>query len=139
MATKHVSAGRCASTLVSLFSAGLLLASCSSSAGLSRRNGVSFRVADRAYSQVWNAGVLTIASIGAIESEDRSRGEVRGLRGASAFSWGDAVAIFIDPPDPNARNFVVTVASQHVFTPQVSGQDFRLTMIASMKAHLDLP
>jgi hypothetical protein len=83
--------------------------------------------------------VLTVASIGAIESQDRTKGEVRGLKGAGAFSWGDAIAVFIDPTNRNARDFVVHAVSEHVLVGQVSGQDFRQTMVSAMKAHLDLP
>ncbi|SRR5260370_30138154 len=122
-----------------LLVASLILAGCASSGTLRPQQGLSFRVADHSYSEVWNAAVLTVASVGAIESENRARGEVRGFRGASAFSWGDAVAVFIDPPDPTARNFMVTVASEHALIGQLSGQDFTLTMVATMKAHLDLP
>jgi len=115
-----------------------MVAACASSSSLRSSDGRSFQVQDRSYSQVWNAAILTVASVGAIESENRRYGEVRGHRGASAFSWGDAVAVFIDPPSETAGNFTVTVVSEHILQVQISGQDFESTMIATMKAHLDL-
>ena len=116
----------------------LVTAACASSSSLRSSDGRSFHVQNRSYSQVWNAAVLTVASVGAIESENRRNGEVRGHRGASGFSWGDAVAVFIDPPSETAGDFTVTVVSEHILQVQISGQDFESTMIATMKAHLDL-
>ena len=120
------------------FALALAVAACASSSSLRHSDGRSFRVQSRSYSQVWNAAILTVASVGAIESQSRRYGEVRGHRGASAWSWGEAIAVFIDPPSNAARDFTVTVVSEHIMQTQLSGQDFESTMIATMKAHLDL-
>jgi len=114
------------------------LISCASSASVNKESGRSFIVNDRSYSEDWNAAILTVSSVGAIESENKFLGEVRGLRGASAWSWGDAIAVFIDPPQNDARRFTVTVVSEHIMQTQISGQDFKGSMIATMKAHLKL-
>ena len=116
----------------------LAVAACASSSSIRSSDGQYFLVHDRSYSQVWNAAILTVASIGAIESENRQLGEVRGHRGASVWSWGEAVAVFIDPPTEDTRDFRVTVVSEHIMQTQLTGQDFESTMIATMKAHLDL-
>ena len=52
---------------------------------------------------------------------------------------GDPVGVFIEPPEESARNFTVTVVSEHAVQTQLTGQDFKDTMIAVMKAHLNLP
>lgn len=116
----------------------LLLTACVSSQSIAPEDGISFPVKDRSYKQVFNAAILTVASVGEITSQDRPSGQIRGLRGASAFSWGDAVAVFISPSAESAREFTVTVVSEHVDQVQLTGQDFKSTMIATMKAHLDL-
>ncbi len=116
----------------------LVVAACASSSSLRPNDGRSFRVQNRSYSQVWNAAILTVASVGAIESQSRVDGKVRGHRGASAFSWGEAVAVFIDPSSEAFRDFTVTLVSEHILQGQISGQDFKSTMIATMKARLDL-
>ena len=115
------------------------LSACATSSSISKSDGKSFQVHDRSYGDVWNAAILTVASVGAIESQDRYRGEVRGHKGASAWSWGDAVGVFIEPSEESARNFTVTVVSEHVAQGQITGQDFKDTMIEVMKAQLDLP
>ena len=56
----------------------------------------------------------------------------------SAWSWGEAVAVFIDRINRSERDFTVTVVSEHAMQTQISGQDFKKTMIATMKAHLEL-
>jgi hypothetical protein len=111
---------------------------CATSSSVRPSDGQSFRIQDKSYSEVWNAAVLTVSSIGAIESQYRHLGEVRGHRGASIWSWGEAVAVFISPPNEDSRNFVVTVVSEHIVQTQLTGQDFESTMIATMKAHLDI-
>lgn len=116
----------------------LVVSACASSSSIRPSDGRAFRVQNRSYSQVWNAAILTIASVGAIESQSRRYGEVRGHRGASAWSWGEAIAVFIVPPSEAARDFTVTVVSEHIMQTQISGQDFGSTMISTMKAHLDL-
>ncbi len=116
----------------------LVVTACASSSSITPSDGRSFRVKDRSYSQVWKAAILTVASEGAIESQNRHRGEVRGQKGASYFSWGEALAVFIDPPSETVRNFTVTVVSVHASRGQLTGQDFESTMVATMKAHLDL-
>ncbi len=116
----------------------LLLAACASSSTISKSDGISFQVRDRSYSAVWSAAILTVASAGAIESQNRQRGEVRGHRGAGAWSWGEALGVFIEPADETAQNFTVTVVSEHIVQTQLTGQDFRSTMIATMKAQLGI-
>ena len=115
-----------------------LISACSSPLSISPGDGISFRVLDRSYSQVWNAATRTVAYFGNIESEDRLKGEVRGLKGTTGWSWGDAIAIFIDPPDPEARNFIVSAVSEHVLVTQLTGRDFSHSMESAMKSRLDL-
>ena len=69
---------------------------------------------------------------------ERCGGEVRGHRGATAWSWGEAIGVFIDPADEDARNFTVTAVSEHIAQGQITGQDFTYSMIATLKAHLDM-
>ena len=116
----------------------LIVSGCASSSSISPRDGTSFQVRDRSYAEVWKAAILTVSSVGAIESQNRSRGEVRGHRGATAWSWGEAIGVFIDPADEDARNFTVTAVSEHIAQGQITGQDFTYSMIATLKAHLDM-
>lgn len=114
------------------------LMGCVSSHSITAADGTSFQVKDRAYKDVYNAAILTVASIGEITAQNRQKGEVRGLKGVTEFSAGEALGVFINPPKESVRNFTVTVVSKHVVTTQLTGTDFTSTMIAAMKARLDM-
>jgi len=116
----------------------LLLVACVTASSIDSKNGKSFSVHNRSYSEVWNAAIKTITSIGAIDSHDRNHGEVRGFKEASAFSWGEAIAIFIEPANENVKNFTVTVVSEHTLQGQVTGRNYEETMITAMKAYLNI-
>jgi hypothetical protein len=116
---------------------GLVLGGCVTSDSIRPQDGRSFQVTDRSYQQVWNAGILTVGSLGSIESQDRSRGEIRGFREASAWSNGNALGVFINPPNDAARSFTVSVVGAKFSTLQITGTDFAATMESMMKARLE--
>ena len=116
----------------------VMLMGCVSSHSITAADGTSFQVKDRAYKDVYNAAILTVASVGEITAQNRKKGEVRGLKGVTGFSWGEAIAVFISPPNESARNFTVTVVSEHVMQTQLTGTNFGPSMIAAVKARLNL-
>ena len=110
---------------------------CAFSDTIRPNEGQSFEVVDRSYSEVWNAGVLTVGAIGEITSTNRAAGEIRGFKGASVWSWGNALGVFINPPSDDARNFRVSVVGIKTVRGQLAGSDYTGTMMAMMQAHLD--
>jgi hypothetical protein len=119
--------------LVSLFAYG-----CASSQSIKPEDGTSFVITDRSYAEVWNAAKQSVDSLGAIVSLNREKGEIRGRHGISAFSWGEAIGVFINPADERSREFKVSVVSEHVVQGNIFGPDFKKTIIAKMRAQLFL-
>lgn len=114
----------------------IALSSCSSPSTIQPGDGKSFIVTDRSYSEVWEASVLTIGSIGAIESYDRERGEIRGFSPIAGFSWGNSIGVFIYPPIENSRNFTVSVVGVRSNQVQITGTDYTRTMEVMLKSKL---
>lgn len=114
-----------------------LLSGCAMSDDIGPDDGRSFSVSDRSYAEVWEAGVLTVGSIGEIASANRETGEIRGFAGASAWSWGNSLGVFISPPSDGARDFTVSVVGIRMNRVQISGSDYTGTMEAMMQARLD--
>lgn len=114
-----------------------VVSGCALSNTIQPDDGRSFQVTDRSYSEVWNAGILTVGSVGEISAMNRSIGEIRGFRGAGAWTSGNALGVFISPPSDKARDFAVSVVGIKTARGQITGSDYTDTMIAMMKARLE--
>jgi len=130
------------------------LVSCASPvATVKKESGRSFVVNDRSYSEVWDAAILTVSSVASIRSQDKFLGEVRGVMQGDTWDWStdNAVVVFIEsplnpalmrlgvPPQNDSRRFTVTVVGKESLTYKlIYGQDFEDSLIATMKAYLDL-
>jgi hypothetical protein len=83
----------------------LAVGACAFSSNITPMDGITFKVTDRSYEQVWSAAVLTVTSLGSIKSMDRDKGEIRGFRqGNGAWDCGNALGVFIDPHSDGARS-----------------------------------
>jgi len=118
--------------------AGLLLAACTSSSDLRPSQGTQLIVKSRSYDRIFNAAVLTVAAVGAIDYQSKDEGIVRGFRGSSGFSTGEALAIFISPPRSGARTYRISIAHRSFSALQAGGSDWEQTTVAQMRARLDL-
>lgn len=112
------------------------LGACAFSGDITPDDGVTFMVENKTYDQIWSAGILTVAARGSIQHVDKEAGEIRGFESASAHSNGNALGVFIYPPDPNATTFRVSTVGVKFSKVQITGTDFSETMRFQMQAHL---
>ena len=100
----------------------LLAAACSSGcatladAQAAKGTGKS-KVYDKPYDVVWNAVVETVKSSGLeLVSENKEKGSILAQAAASAFSWGENVAIFVEDAGGKIKTRVEVVNKRAVAT-----------------------
>ena len=120
-------------TLIVIFFA---LAGCSTSGGIQPGSGSTFEVQGRSYDDVWTAAVTVSTRIITIESSDKATGTIRGHVRAGITTWGEVVAVFIT--QKGDMNHTVEVVSNKRSKLQVTGQNWEQTIIAGIKAELNM-
>ncbi len=103
-------------TLASFFI--LIIGGCATMADSIDAKGTGqFRVYDQDYDTVWNA-VLDVVSSSQLDlvSRDKEQGQMLAQRGMSALSYGQNVAIFVEPAGTASRTRVEVVSKRAVAT-----------------------
>jgi hypothetical protein len=100
--------------------------------------GSTFEVRGKTYDQVWKAAVVAVSRSLTIVDSDKASGRIRAEKGAGMATWGEVAGVFIRPAAQDAAAYTVEVQSLKRYTIQITGQDWRATIIANIKAELDL-
>ena len=109
---------------------------CSTSGGIQPGSGSTFEVQGRSYDDVWRAAVTVSTRIITIESSDKATGTIRGHVRAGMTTWGEVVAVFIT--QKGDMNHTVEVVSNKRSKLQVTGENWEQTIIAGIKAELNM-
>ena len=121
------------STILVLIAA---LVACSTTGGIQKGSGSTFEVLDRSYDDVWHAAVTVCTRTITIEVSDKQTGTVKGHVRAGMATWGEVVGVFITQHGGNKHT--VEVVSNKRSKMQITGQDWQPTIIAGIKAELNL-
>ena len=98
--------------------------------------GSTFEVRGKTYDEVWRAANLAASRSLTIVESSKATGTVRAEKGVGLTTWGEVVGIFIRPATSGAPVYNVEVQSLKRSRLQITGQDWTLTVISSMKAEL---
>jgi hypothetical protein len=112
------------------------LVACATSSDLQKGSGSTFEVLDRSYDDVWQAAVTVCTRIIIIEVSDKDTGTIKGHTSGGAFSSGEVVGVFITRHGGN--KYSVDVVSKKRVTTQIAGQNWEQTIIAGIKAELNI-
>src|SRR5262249_14848358 len=90
-----------------------VIAGCAAVTRVEPGSGSQLLVEGRTYDEVWRAAISVVGhnlSIGA--GTNKERGEIRAEGGASRFSPGEAVGVFIRPANTRSEQYTVEVVSR---------------------------
>jgi uncharacterized protein YceK len=99
--------------------------------------GVTVVFHDTDYDEIWDAVVKTATRNLHIVESTKAAGVIRAENGATAWSWGEVVGIFVNPTRNGAAEYVVEVQTLRKNKLQVTGLDLTSTFISELKAELD--
>ena len=132
---KHgIKAGRTALLAVIV----MAVAGCATIASLQPGAGSTMEIRDRSYDAIWQAAVRTTSRSLTIVEHDKARGTLKAEKGAGMTTYGEVVGIFIRPSSMGADTYTVEVQSLKRHRLQLTGQDWTATMLAGIRAELDL-
>jgi hypothetical protein len=100
--------------------------------------GSSFSVSDRDYNEIWKAAVKVVGRSLTIVDSDKGSGRIRSEARAGAMTFGEVIGVFITPTLSGKRLYTVEVISLKRYQVQITGQNWEPTIIAGIKAELDL-
>ncbi|MES1982639.1 MAG: hypothetical protein V4443_09190 [Pseudomonadota bacterium] len=102
----------------------------------SSRGSGSSRVYDKPYDVVWNAVIETVRSSGlALVSENKDKGSILAQGAISAFSWGENVAIFVEPVDGRIQTRV-EVVNKRALATNITAADWETRILQSLDKRL---
>jgi uncharacterized protein YceK len=114
------------------------ISGCSTINSLSPGSGGSiFEIRNKSYTDIWKAINRTASRSLTIVQSDKEKGELRAEKAATLFTWGEVVGVFVSPPYNGANVYTVEIQSLKRMKPQLTGQDWTVTMKAGILAELD--
>ena len=117
----------------------LALAGCATIGSLRPGSGGStFEIYDRNYDVIWKAAVRVASRSLTIVESNKDAGTIKAEARAGMTTWGEVVGIFIVPAGKGEKKYTVEVLSLKRSRAQLTGQDWEPTIIAGMKAELDM-
>ncbi len=116
----------------------VFVSGCSTVDNLGPGRGSSFSVNDRDYNEIWKAAVKVVGRSLTIVDSDKGSGRIRSEARAGLATWGEVIGVFISPTRSGERLYTVEVLSLKRSQMQITGQNWEPTIIAGIKAELDL-
>jgi uncharacterized lipoprotein len=98
--------------------------------------GVTVVFHDTDYDRVWDAVVKTATRNLHVVESTKEAGVIRAEYGATAWSWGEVVGVFVNPTRNGAAEYVVEVQTLRRYKLQVTGPDLASEFISDLKAEL---
>lgn len=132
---KHFSARRRVVCCAAL----LALAGCATTDSLQPGTGGStFEVRGKSYDEIYRAAVRAVRNNLTLVESSKETGTIKAESRAGMSTWGEVAGVFIRPPQPGASVYVVEVESLKRMRTQITGQDWTASLVAGIKAELDL-
>lgn len=117
----------------------LALAGCATTDSLQPGTGGStFEVRGKSYDEVYRAAVRAVRSNLTLVESNKETGTIKAESRAGMSTLGEVVGVFIRPPQSGATVYVVEVQSLKRSRAQITGQDWTASVIAGIKAELDM-
>lgn len=115
------------------------LAGCATTDSLQQGSGGStFEVRGKSYDEIYRAAVRAVRANLTIVESNKDSGTIKAESRAGMSTWGEVVGVFIRPPRQGMDVYVVEVQSLKRVRTQITGQDWTASVIAGMKAELDM-
>ncbi|MBU2574629.1 MAG: hypothetical protein KKH28_11190 [Elusimicrobia bacterium] len=115
-----------------------VLSGCATIGSLGPGSGQTFEVTGKSYNEIWKAAVTVITRSLTIVENDKAGGNLKAEAKAGMMTRGEVVGVFIRPTSANASRYTVEVLSLKRSQMQITGQNWEPTMIAGIKAELDI-
>ena len=116
----------------------ILLLGCATMGSLRPGSGSSFEIHDRTYDEIWKAAVTVVTRSLTIVESDKASGTIKAEARAGITTWGEVVGVFITPPRKDERKYTIEVLSLKRYQIQITGQKWEPSVIAGVKAELNL-
>lgn len=116
----------------------ILALGCATVGSLHRGTGSYFEVKDKSFEAIWKASIKVVSRSLTIVESDKHSGTIKAEKGAGIATWGEVVGVFISPPDKSAKEFTVEVTSLKRSKLQITGQDWKRTILEGIKAELGI-
>lgn len=114
------------------------LVGCATINSLQPGGGTSFDVSGRSYDDIWKAVVRTASRSLTIVENNKESGILKAEKSAGMTTMGEVVGIFVYPSKLQPDSYTIEVQSLKRSQFQITGQDWRATMISGIKTELDL-
>jgi len=115
-----------------------LISGCASTGSLRPGMGSTFDVVGSDYDEIWKAAITSVSRSLTIVTFDKQAGTIKAEARAGIATWGEVVGVFINPTSLGQPQYMVEVVSEKRMQTQITGQNWEPTIIAGIKAELDL-
>lgn len=116
----------------------IVISACSTIDGVQPSDaGVIVNVANKSYAEVWSASVNAMSKDLTVVKIDKDAGVIKSEARPGLATWGEVIGVFIKPSS-TANNYVIQIVSKKRLKPQITGQDWTLSIAERIKADLSL-
>lgn len=101
-----------------------------------KSDSAKFDVEGKTYDQVWKSAIKAMSSQLTIVQKSKENGIIKAEKGVGMTTWGEVVGVFISPANIPAKKYTVEVQSYKRSKLQITGQDWRQTIVTAIKTDL---